>query len=263
MILQTLILLLLIFGICVISYRGALHEFQILQKEYKSDIRWSEILYEQLPIVIRNAPPSWLGNWNLQKTGTKTWNVSVQVKKGKKILMPFSKWIRYPNSVAENRSDLGKQVRLNLTIQNWTNFRKWSWLPPTTPIPYVLSNLPNNSFFGLKKTVADATAIVSTDGVPLEIWISHEAGIPSSIVEELRGLNPWIQSTNEIPGVENVKYIEMLLRPRNILILPCHWWFALRSVQSNSSDLRLSWFWIHEFQNPVSFLATALDRRPL
>ena len=262
MILQSLIVVLLIFGICVISYRTANHEFQILQKDYASNIVWSEILQEQLPVVIRNIPPSWLGNWTARKTQTKQWNVSIQGKSQKTPrVVKFLNWLNYPSDPFVNGKELGKHVRLDLTIQNWKNFRKWSWLPTGLPIPYVISNLPNNSFVGLRKTVADGTAIVSSDGTPLEVWISHEAGIPTSIVEELRGLNPWIQSTNEIPGVENVKFIEMRLRPGNVLILPCHWWFAIRSVPSKTTDLRTSWFWIYEFQNPISYLATVLTRR--
>jgi len=37
MIFEVLFLVLLIFGIAVVAYRGAVHEFQILQKDYVPD----------------------------------------------------------------------------------------------------------------------------------------------------------------------------------------------------------------------------------
>ena len=60
---EVLFLVLLIAGLCVIAYRGAVHEFQILQKDYDPSTVWTEMMNEQLPIVIRDIPKHWLGSW--------------------------------------------------------------------------------------------------------------------------------------------------------------------------------------------------------
>ena len=255
MILGAILVIVLIVGLCVINYRGALHEFQILQKDYNPENKWSEFLSEQLPLVIRNLPGNWLGNWTKAKTETKNWQVLVSVNDGKhkkRLKTIFSNWISYPETHYENAFELGSAAKLDITIKNW--FSRWFWIPVSSPSAYVLSEHPQNSCLVLWKTKADSTAIVSTDGSPIEIWLSHEAGIPNTIVDALQGLNPWIQSTNEIPGVEQVKFIEIRLRPGNAIIIPTHWWVSVRCESASS------WFWIHEFQNPISWLATKLSK---
>jgi hypothetical protein len=252
MILGTIIVFLLVFGICVISYRGALHEFQILQKDYNPENRWLEFLSEQLPLVIRNLPPTWLGNWTKARTIDKDWPVTVQFGEKKSLFKTsLAEWLTDPEPKIENVSEIGQKCKLHITLQNW--FRKWFWIPTGSPSPFVLTASPGNCR-PLQKTTADSTVIVSTDGSPLEVWISHEAGIPANIVDEMRGKNPWLQSTNEIPGVENVKYIEVKLRPGNAMVIPTHWWYAIRCA--DESDY--SWFWTHEFQSPISWLATMI-----
>ena len=245
MILGTALVLLLILGICVLVYRGAFHEFQILQKDYKRDNKWSDFLSEKLPLVIRNVPRSWLGNWTYEHTKAKPWTVRTKPKQS------WSEWLQHPVEIPNNMKEIGLQAKLHIALNHWENVRRWFWIPIGSPIPYVLS-----SFVGLRKTTAEGTAIVSTDGTPMDVWVSHEAGIPSSIVEELDGKHPWIQSTNEIPGVEQVKFVEIRVRPGNVLLLPCHWWYAIRP----SEDTAPSWFWIHEFHSPISWVATAIRR---
>lgn len=257
MVLEVLILFLLIIGICVIHYRGALHEFQILQKDYSPSNRWSDFLSEQLPLVIRNLPPSWLGNWSARRTEMKKWSVSLRAKNGKMLRTSWAHWLQFPTAPIENQIEMSRNSKLDITIQNWADFRRWFWIPTGSPLPFILSTNPENAFVGLKKTTAAATAIVSTDGSPLELWISHEGGIPHHLIQDLRNQNPWIQSTNEIPGVEDVKFIEMRLRPGNAVVLPCHWWYAIRRMEGDSNSL--SWFWIHEFHTPISYVATKLQ----
>lgn len=238
-----LIAILLIIAICAIVYRGALHEFQILQKDYKKENKWSDFLSEKLPLVVRNLPKSWLGNWTYERTKDKSWNIITKRKEA------WSEWIKNPILIPKNMEEIGFKAKLNVALNHWENFRRWFWIPTGNPIPYVLS-----TYIGLKKTTAEGTLLVSTDGAPLEVWVSHEAGVPITIAEELYGMNPWIQSTNEIPGVEQVKFIEIRLRPGNAILLPCHWWYAIRPNDDTSS----SWFWMHEFHSPISWIATKI-----
>jgi hypothetical protein len=149
----------------------------------------------------------------------------------------------------ENGSELGHNAKLDITIQNW--FKRIFWIPYNSPVAHIL--FPN-ACLPLRKTTADSTLIVSTDGDPLEIWLSHEAGIPAPIVDEIRGKNPWTQSANEIPGVEEVKFIEVRLRPGNAIMIPTHWWYSIRGESK-------SWFWINEFHSPISWIASAIQSK--
>ena len=250
MILGTLFVLILILGICVIHYRSALHEFQILQKDYNPENRWTEFLQEQLPLVIRNLPRKWLGTWSRATKGPYEGCEVVVVQEGKRLKTSFANWLLGPEQTYGNPTDVGSAAKLDRTIQNW--FSRWFWIPNKSPSAYVLTPNAGNSCLPLWKTKADSTVLVSTDGSPIEVWLSHEAGIPDDIADSLRGLNPWIQSTNEIPGVEKVKFVEIRLRPGNAIVVPTHWWVSVR-CEGNES-----WFWMHTFHSPVSWIASAV-----
>lgn len=251
MIFEIILIVILLFGLCVLGYRGAIHEFQILQREYEPDVNWSEPLSEHLPLVIRNLPRAQAGNWTLERTQTRTW--PVRVKNEQKILRTsWDKWIKHPEHTLQNGKELGVYAKLDKTVGNWMDIRRWFWLPPSFTSPQACI-LPDSQYVGITKTSAEATVLVATDGNPLEIWISHEGGIPAAFVEDLVGKNPWIQTTNEIPDIHEVKYIEILLRPNNALVIPSHWWYAIRSSETGTS-----WYWTAEFHSPVSFVATKL-----
>lgn len=249
MVFEIIIIVLLIFALCVVGYRGAIHEFQILQKEYEHDINWSEPLSERLPLVIRNLPQSLTGNWTFERTQAKSWPTQVQDAQKRRLRTTWNNWIVNPENTLTNGAELAKYAKLDKTIGNWLDFRRWFWIPVVKPVASVLTNTQCQ---GIRKATAEATVIVSTDGSPLDVWISHEDGIPGDLISDISDKDPWIQTTNEIPGISEVKYIEIKLRPNNALVIPSHWWYALRS----SSDSAM--YWTAEFHSPVSYLATKL-----
>lgn len=255
MVLEFVFVCLLLFGLCLLAYRGAIHEFQILQKDFNADvdIQWSEILTERLPIVVRNCPKAWLGYWNQKYTEMKQWQV-ICMNDGKKFKTTWNHWLQTPTPrpTIVNSHELAKVIKLDYTFSNWTNdgFRRWSWLPVGTPEPHVLSGT-GDECMGLQKVKSEYMSLVATDGAPLEIWLAHEAAIPSNVQTDLYMKNPWTQTVADIPWISEVKYIEIKLRPGNAIILPTHWWFALRS----SDPSRDAWFWKGEFHTPVSWIA--------
>jgi len=265
MIFELLFLILLIFGIAVIAYRGAIHEFQILQKDYVPDAGWKEMMNEQLPIVIRSLPKHWLGNWAYNKTATKTWEILVQDPEGKKFKTKWNVWLQTPNNTSPvNLKDLADSIKLRNNFEHWAaeGFYNWYTLPSQTPTPYIYQQ---NDVWGLRKGVAEFTAIVSTDGTPLELWIAHEGAIPYKDADDIIGKDPWIQTTKEIPWIGDVKYIEIKLRPGNTILIPRHWWYAIRAAKEGTEEQPLptyAWFWKGEIHSPVSWLASRIRREP-
>jgi hypothetical protein len=266
MILEAVFLGILILGICIVAYRGAVHEFMILQKDYGAqDIDWSELLGEQLPLVIRGLPKMWLGNWNERATAKKTWQVQVQ-KDGRRFRTSWSNWIATPapRPLPENIGEIANVARLKYAFESWAadGFRRWSWLPVGTPQPYVFSKSETQ---GVQKVVSEFQAITATDGAPLELWIAHEGAIPSNVACDLLGKDPWIQTTDDIPWIGEVKYIEVKLRPGNAIVIPRHWYYALRTAPmaagDDDSENVNAWFWVGAFQTPISLLASSVLRR--
>lgn len=256
MILELVFLTLLVIGICVLFYRGAVHEFQILQKEYEPEMNWGEVLSEELPLVIRGLPKNWVGGWSARITGRRTWKTLVRNADGRKLRTTWMNYVETPapRPALLNGAEIAEAARLSHTLSNWRDdgFGRWSWLPASaaTPEPGILTSA---DFRGVTKMTAEFTAFVATEGAPLEIWLAHEGAIPAKVAEDLVGKNPWMQTTNTIPWIDEVKFIEIKLRPGNALVVPRHWWVALRGAEPADS-----WYWSAAFHTPVSYAASAV-----
>lgn len=257
MVLELMFLALLIGVVCIFIYRGATHEFQILQKDFDEENNWSELLGEDLPLVIRGLPKAWLGAWSEKMTGKKTWQVQVN-QDGKRFKTTWSNWLSTPapKPHPDNLQEISAVARLQYNFGNWgvEGFRRWSWLPVGDPEPFVFSG---GDYLGVQKLAAEYTAIVATDGVPLELWIAHEGAIPANVSADLVGKNPWTQTTEDIPWIGEVKYVEIRLRPGNAIVIPKHWWLSVRSAAAKPQGPKdpAAWFWRGEFHTPMSRIA--------
>jgi hypothetical protein len=258
MVLELLFLALLVGVVCAFVYRGAVHEFQILQKDFDEENNWSELLSEELPLVIRGIPKSWLGAWSERLTGKKSWQIMIK-QDGRRFKTTWANWLASPSPKPQpmNLDEICGVARLQYNFSNWTadGFRRWSWLPVGAPKPRVFNA---GDFSGVQKLTAEFTAITSTDGAPLELWVAHEGAIPANVSTDLIGKNPWTQTTEDIPWIGEVKYIEIKLRPGNAIVVPKHWWLAIRPTSAD--DAAAAWFWIGEFHTPVSRVASAFQR---
>ena len=251
MILEGLFLIAVVIAVCVIVYRGAIHEFQILQKDYNPENDWSTPLSEQLPIIIRDLPKHLLGGWTLGKTGNKQWIVYVRDAEKRRLRTTWTEWLKAPELSPDNWSELATVARLDRAVQDWSteSIRRWSWLPPTVPRPYVL---PADKWLGVSKTRSEFTAIVATDQAPILIWVAHEGAVPLKVADQLTGKNPWNETTDTIPWISEVKFIEIKLRPGNAVLLPKHWWYAVSANEGNA------WFWIAQFHTPISWIVSSV-----
>jgi hypothetical protein len=253
MIVPLLFVFCLIVGISALMYRGSVQEFQVLQKEYKHNQPWSEILGEQLPLVVRTLPNSWMGAWTHAQTASKSWELHVKEHE-QTFRTTWATWVADPQGVPD-LEPLAEVSKLNESVQQWMNegFRRWSWLPShvQTATPRLLRT---GEIVPVQQHRAAFTAFVATDGPPLILWIAHEGAVPANTANELRGKDPWIQTVKEIPWIGEVKYIEVKLRPGNAILIPSHWWVAVKPVESKESVL--SWYWTAEFHTPISWVVS-------
>lgn len=260
MLLEIVLFLLLVTVICLVSYKGAVHEYQILQKDWAPNIQWSQLLDENVPIVIRNVDPEWQGlTWSFKKSAKKSWPIQVRSEDGDFLKTTWSEWIQSApgQPILQNGKELAKVAKLPL--RTWTDggFSRWSWIFPTNTESFLLGP-SEDTFLPVYKTTAVSTLIQSTDGAPLQIWLAHDGAIPPSVAAELSGHNPWALNSEDLPWMEEVKFIELKLRPGNALSIPAHWWVAARPMFATdhvpTTMAEGSWFWIAEFHSPVSYL---------
>jgi len=255
MLLEALFLLFLIVIGALLLYRRAIHEFQILQKDYGKDVDWATLLSEQLPLVIRNAPSSWIGGWTLGKTGNKTWSVTTKDGSGKRFKIAWNAYLKTEVTAPthETLSDLAGPVKLLQTIQDWVydGMSCMHWLPVQTPLPMLLlSEEP------LRKTVAEWTVFTATDGAPVELWLAHEGALPT---HEETAIKPWTATTDTVPWIGDVKYIEIKLRPGNAIMIPKHWWYSVRPAIQPELKQEGAWMWRSEFHSPASQFVALLN----
>lgn len=254
MVFELIVLILLVVGVCIIAYRGAIHEFQILQRDYEPNTTWRDLLSEQLPIVVRNIPKHWMGGWTLPNTEQKQWVVFLK-DNGKRFRTTWNVWLKDNHTtMPENIQDIVSAMKLYNISEHIVaeGFSHWSWIPVYNIYPVCL---PVGGFRGVRKTIAEFTGILATDGDPIEVWLSHEGAVPQKVADKLVTTNPWEQTTKEIPWIDTVKYIEIKIRPGNALFIPRHWWYAIRSIKENTSS---SWYIQTEFHSPVSWAVSRL-----
>jgi hypothetical protein len=255
MILEFVIVCILVLAVCIMAYRGANHEFQILQREYIAQTPWDELLNEQLPVVIRGLPKSLLGGWTEARTYTKRWPVTVlDTETQRRYKTTWDAYLQEQTLHQPiNMGDIAAMTKLDETLHNWTadGFHKWYWVPTSLPTPVVAQP---SYVMGVKHALAEATLLTNTEGGPLHVWLAHGGAIPRNVIPSLLGKNPWTQTTDDIPWIGEVKYVEIIVRPGNALLIPRHWYYA---VASNESP---TWYWIGEFHSPVSWMVRKIKK---
>lgn len=255
MILELAIVLILVLAISIFAYRGSVHEFQILQRDYVTATPWDELLNEQLPVVIRGVPKSLQGGWNESRTAAKRWPVTIyDVENARRYKTTWDAYLQEQTlNQPVNSEEIAAIAKLDITMQNWTadGLHKWYWIPSSIPKPVVAQPSYTQN---VTKSIAEATLITNTEGGALHIWLAHGGAVPSNVVSELRGKNPWIQTTDDIPWISEVKYVEIILRPGNAIIIPRHWFYAIQAADSVPT-----WYWTGEFHSPISWLISKLQ----
>jgi hypothetical protein len=138
-------------------------------------------------------------------------------------------------------------------------FKRWSWIPAhlTQTTVHVLGPTDIRQ---VQKTTAASTLLQATDGAPLTLWLAHEGAVPAKVIPALLQKDPWSLTADAVPWISEVKFVEIRLRPGNAIAIPTHWYWAAKpqpgDVGSMSCMADGSWFWIAEFQTPISWLVS-------
>lgn len=245
MILEFLFVCLLLFAIALISYKSAVHEYEILQRDFSDDVVWSDLLSENLPIVVRNIPKSWIGGWVAVRHVNRPYEIHVRDETGKRLKTTFYSWLQSPKNTTylETIPD----VRLNTSTPiSEVGFSRWFYIPHLYTEPRALSNL---SVVPLKETIAEYTILVATDGEPITLWLAHEGALTNI---DILGKDPWSITSQEYPTIGDVKYIEIRLRPGNAIGIPKHWYYAVKNEGEEAS-----WYYIADLHSPVSWIMSS------
>jgi len=97
----------------------------------------------------------------------------------------------------------------------------------------------------------------------MRIWLAHEGATKGGewLPANPYGRDPWALKPEETPWISELKFLEIRLRPGNMLILPPHWWVAFRCLNEDGSAVHNgSWYWTAEFHSPISWAATIFSK---
>ena len=124
----------------VVFYRGAIHEYTILQKNWKDDkdTKWSDLLSERAPLVIREVNRDWIRLWTKDRTSKFGWPVIVN--DGKEVVRStWATWLKSTGNAGHrilNSVDLADAAGLyEKAVEIALQFRRPFWLPGSFAIP--------------------------------------------------------------------------------------------------------------------------------
>jgi hypothetical protein len=252
MLLEILFLSLLLFAIALIAHKSSVNEYEILQHDYDGDIQWNTLLAENLPLVVRNVPKQWIGGWTPMKYSNRSYKIRVVDQKGKMYDTRWNTWLMTPQY-----TQLVKTLSVNelpgienvLESIKTDGFIRWFY------INYIIlpSVLHPEYTKKITKCIPEYTLITVTYGSPLTIWLAHEGALANT---NLIDQNPWTVTSDTVPTIGDVKYIEIKLRQGNCFAIPKHWFYALK----NESD-SISWYHVVELHSPLSKILSLIPSK--
>jgi hypothetical protein len=235
-----LIICSILFFIYVFFYKQSISDYTILQLDYSQIQKISETLLEKSPVIIKNIEiPHCIQKRSL-----------LNVQRFADIFVGSCKLSEYLN---KNKCILQISKELETFIANETGFQSYinsNWLEKlhTHPLSSYISSIESKLCFGshqLQKTSAIYTLIM-----PIEPKYTISIINPnyiSSLPEDWRTIQDLESS--------NLKFIDVIVRPDTLLILPPHWFYLMKAEENGG------YYSFIEYHEPVSSLNRYLEKK--
>jgi hypothetical protein len=240
MILESLLVLGVLGVILFFFYRQAVQEFRILQTE--SLEKAMPLLQERCPVVVLPAPQPQL--WTRADIQQRPTLASTAVNGN--MLKDAIEQPTYPLR-PETATQLAKQIGLPIWIQQsiTPTYKHHLWWSPIlkTQCEVVLGAQ------GLRQTYGYSTAIMATDGALAVSLLnqSADAYLPAT----WKGKRLSQMTRDDAPLLGQIQYVDVVLRPGSMLLVPAHWKVCWETYESDKPALAV---WT-EYHHPLSYLA--------
>jgi hypothetical protein len=249
--LEIILIGLLAFLILTFFYKQAICEFRINQIEWDKKDTLHEILSERTPTILRGIPKATF--WTHEDVMMRTGYGNLPIFNGQGL----PEWLTSADVsvscpwTSDHAASIASISGLKIWADRWLN-------------SIVLGRLTSFWHFpkygcwsgarGLFKSIAPLTGFLVTEG-EITVTIMPE-NISHALPAVWRGCFPGQLTQYDTPFVGDLKFMDIVLRPGNILFMPAHWFVSwLPAEESKKPPMICS----IEYHTPISKFAASLS----
>jgi hypothetical protein len=248
-----------ILGFLVLTffYKQAVCEFRLNQIEWTQKDKLSELFSERVPIIIRGRPPS--AFWTQEDVLLRDVYGKVKIFEDRILsdwLITAEPHVECPWK-KEHARLLGSKTISGLGL--WAE-KTIDPIVQTNPFLKLWIKSVSECWAGEKglfKTIAPWTAIFVTQGT-IVVNIMTES-VESSLPPIWSNIFPSRLTHYDTPFISDLKYMDIVLRPGNILFMPAHWFVSWTHAEENEPICPM--ICSVEYHTPVSRFAEACNKR--
>lgn len=246
--LEILFLLLLACVIATFLWYRSFQEFTILQLEYTPAIALPN---ESVPIIVRGIPTQFKTAWLSVLAKQSSLPVLLE-DKTRTLLKEYAAAAKkvYHRLTA---TELAAKFHIHSKFKDTMMFLAKFWYLPVAPLlsPASLWILPTQQTIGLQRSLAERTVLTVHEG-KTTVWLSRETVDVKDILSILEK-DPWSLSVKETPFINDLQFVEVILRAGNSLVLPPRSLYGIRA-EENAYISRL------ELHSPLSLFISGISR---
>ena len=249
--LEILFLLLLACVIATFLWYRSFQEFTILQLKYAPLLVLPD---ERVPIVIREIPMQFKSSW--LSVLAKQSSLPVLLEDNTRTLL--KEYAATPKGLYHRLTgtELAAKFHIHSKFKDTMMFLAKFWYLPVAPLlsPASLWILPpSEKGIGLQRSLAERTVLTVHEG-KVTVWLSRETVDVKDILSVLNK-DPWSLSVKETPFINDLQYIEVILRAGNSLILPPRSLYGIRAAEEGSAYISRV-----ELHSPLSLFISGISR---
>ena len=249
--LEILFLLLLACVIATFLWYRSFQEFTILQLKYAPLLVLPD---ERVPLVIREIPMQFKTSW--LSVLAKQSSLPVLLEDNTRTLL--KEYASTPKGLYHRLTgtELAAKFHIHSKFKDTMMFLAKFWYLPVAPLlsPASLWILPpSEKGIGLQRSLAERTVLTVHEG-KVTVWLSRETVDVKDILSVLNK-DPWSLSVKEMPFINDLQYIEVILRAGNSLVLPPRSLYGIRAAEEGSAYISRV-----ELHSPLSLFISGISR---
>ena len=254
---------LFIFLILTFFYKQATHEFRINQANYSQKGSGSlvELWKERVPVVIREIPKP--KTWLYEDVISRSCYQHLPLFQEKSLVEWIKEVASYDGVVCPWRYQEAEKIAKVSGISIWGKKHLQPIMDDGALLPWGWGWWNHANYYawagnrGLHRTYATWTCILPVED-EIVVTIFPER-MESYLPQEWMGAFPSEWTKRDTPFVDEIKYMDIVVRPETMLCLPPHWFLSWRRKDGEKKN-QLPMVYTIGYHNPISLFAFHMAR---